>query len=63
MQAFVTERNDNLDTLAGHCIAAREVIEHAGTSVMRQLIDLLLFEIGVAMAELAAGEGEPARSN
>ncbi len=40
-----------LDVLAAHCIAARAVIEETGTPVMRRLIDLLLFEIAVAMAD------------
>ncbi|WP_244474465.1 MULTISPECIES: hypothetical protein [Methylobacterium] len=49
--------------MAGHCIAARTIIEASGTSVMRQLIDLLLFEIGVAMAKATETEQQPARSN
>ena len=41
----------SLDRLATHCIAARTMIEETGTPVMRCLIDLLLFEIGLALAE------------
>lgn len=40
-----------LDRIAAHCIAARALIEEAGTPVMLRLIELLLFEIGVALAE------------
>lgn len=54
MHAIPIPHDDSLDRLAGHCIAARAVIQETGTSVMRQLIDLLLFEIGVAMAEKSA---------
>ncbi|CAA2139007.1 hypothetical protein ASF34_14545 [Methylobacterium sp. Leaf106] len=63
MYASVIERDESLDSLAGHCIAARTIIEASGTSVMRQLIDLLLFEIGVAMAKATETEQQPARSN
>ncbi|WP_019904269.1 hypothetical protein [Methylobacterium sp. 77] len=63
MYAPVIDGNESLDILAGHCIAARKVIDESGTSVMRQLIDLLLFEIGVAMAKAAETEHQPTRSN
>ncbi|GJE17977.1 hypothetical protein [Methylobacterium marchantiae] len=63
MYASVIDRDESLDKLAEYCIAARGVIEASGTSVMRQLIDLLLFEIGVALAEKAEIEPQPARSN
>lgn len=52
----MSRSDDALDTLADHCMAARAVIEEAGTSAMRHLIDLLLFEVGVAMAKRAPGE-------
>lgn len=43
--------DDALETLADYCMAAREVIDEAGTTSMRQLIDLLLYEVGVALAK------------
>lgn len=46
-----------LDLLANHCIAARTMIDEVGTPVMRRLIDLLLFEIGVALS--APAEFQP----
>ncbi|KQP31588.1 hypothetical protein ASF49_09035 [Methylobacterium sp. Leaf104] len=49
--ATPSPQGEALDVLAAHCIAARAVIEEAGTPVMRRLIDLLLFEIAVAMAD------------
>ncbi len=58
MPAFAADTDDSLDALAAHCIAARDVIERRGTSVMRQLIDLLLFEIAVAMAQVDEGRDE-----
>lgn len=58
MHASTMDREDHLDTLAGHCIAAREIIETSGTLMMRQLVDLLLFEIGVAMAKTTETETE-----
>lgn len=58
MLATLRPNDDPMDLLAKHCIAARDVIDESGTRVMRRLIDLLLFEIGVAMAE--RGEPEPA---
>jgi hypothetical protein len=51
--AIPSPNGEALDVLAAHCIAARAVIENAGTPVMRRLIDLLLFEIAVAMADPA----------
>ncbi len=63
MYASVIERDESLDSLAEHCIAARDIIEASGTSVMRQLIDLLLFEIGVAMAKATETERQAIRSN
>ncbi|GJD76385.1 hypothetical protein [Methylobacterium goesingense] len=39
-----------LDLLANHCIAARTMIDAVGTPVMRRLVDLLLFEVGVALS-------------
>lgn len=48
-----------LDQIAAHCIAARSIIEEAGTPVMLHLVDLLLFEIGVALAE-GSDEQDPA---
>ncbi|KQO50930.1 MULTISPECIES: hypothetical protein [unclassified Methylobacterium] len=56
MYSSAVNREDHLQTLAGHCIAAREIIETSGTLVMRQLVDLLLFEIGVAMAKATEAE-------
>ena len=56
MYSSAMNREDHLQTLAGHCIAAREIIETSGTLVMRQLVDLLLFEIGVAMAKATEAE-------
>lgn len=43
--------NTALDRLADHCITARTMIDEAGTPVMRRLIDILLFEIGLALAD------------
>lgn len=51
MLANLPLEDDPLDVLTQHCIAARHMIDESGTMVMRRLIDLLLFEIGVAMAE------------
>lgn len=51
MLADLDLQDDQLDILTHHCVAAREVIDESGTKVMRRLIDLLLFEIGVALAE------------
>jgi hypothetical protein len=48
----------SLDVLATHCIEARAMIEQSGTPMMRRLIDLLLFEIGVALA--GPSDAEPA---
>jgi hypothetical protein len=45
-----------LETLADHCMAARAVIEEAGTTSMRHLIDLLLYEVGLALARSMAAE-------
>lgn len=39
-----------LECLLEHCIAARAVIDESGSSVMRALIDVLLFEVGIALA-------------
>ncbi|MCJ2037093.1 hypothetical protein [Methylobacterium sp. J-068] len=53
----------SLDHIATHCIAARAMIEETGTPLMRRLIDLLLFEIGVALADPVSEKGpalEPA---
>ncbi|MDB5647651.1 hypothetical protein [Methylobacterium sp.] len=48
-----TSAGPSLDRLATHCIAARSMIDEVGTPVMRRLIDLLLFEIGIALADPA----------
>lgn len=61
MNAAYVDREENLDLLVTHCIAARAVIEQAGTSAMRQLIDLLLFEVGVALAAHIGEDAIPER--
>ncbi|MBX9934711.1 MAG: hypothetical protein K2Y56_24890 [Methylobacterium sp.] len=43
--------DDALEILADHCMAARAVIEEAGTTSMRHLIDLLLYEVALALAK------------
>lgn len=45
-----TQPNDSLETLVGHCLAAHAIIGEHGSSVMQRLIDLLLYEVGRAMA-------------
>ena len=40
-----------LDELAEHCLAARDLIDTVGDAVMRAAIDLLLAEVGRALAE------------
>ncbi|WP_244472445.1 MULTISPECIES: hypothetical protein [unclassified Methylobacterium] len=45
------QSDDALEILADHCMAARAVIEEAGTASMRELIDLLLYEVGLALAK------------
>ena len=45
-----------LEILADHCMAACAVIEEVGTNSMRELIDLLLYEVGLALAKEAAVE-------
>lgn len=45
-----------LEILADHCMAARAVIEKVGTNSMRELIDLLLYEVALALAKAAAAE-------
>lgn len=44
-------RSDGLEALADHCMAARALIEEIGTTSMRELIDLLLYEVGHALAK------------
>jgi hypothetical protein len=39
------------EALADHCMAARALIEEIGTTSMRELIDLLLYEVGHALAK------------
>lgn len=46
-----------LDELAEHCLAARELIDVVGDAVMRATIDLLLAEVGRALAKPAPLEG------
>ena len=45
-----------IEILADHCMAARAVIEEVGTAPMRELIDLLLYEVGLALAKSTAVE-------
>lgn len=45
-----------LDELARHCLAARDLIDAVGDTVMRAAIDLLLAEVGRALAESAPPE-------
>ena len=45
-----------LDELAEHCLAARDLIDAVGDAVMRAAIDLLLAEIGRALAESGSRE-------
>ena len=52
-----TQPNDALEVLVGHCLAAHAIIGEHGSSVMQRLIDLLLYEVGRAMA---AGDGTEA---
>jgi hypothetical protein len=54
-----SEAEQALDALAVQFIAARAVIDKSGTPMMRRLIDLLLFEIAVALAD---PEEDPARA-
>ena len=46
----------SLDALAEHCLAARDLIDAVGDPVMRAAIDLLLVEVGRALAETALPE-------
>ena len=46
-----------LDELAEHCLAARDLIDAVGDAVMRAAIDLLLAEVGRAMAETPPPDG------
>lgn len=48
-----TERDDALEALADHCMAARALIEEVGNTSMRELVDLLLYEVGHALAKAA----------
>ncbi|NEU11555.1 hypothetical protein G3T14_05360 [Methylobacterium sp. BTF04] len=59
MLAICLPDDDPLDALAKHCIVARDLVDEAGTTVMRRLVDLLLFEIGVAIAERDQPEHHP----
>ncbi len=61
MLANVTIQDESLELLTQHCVAARGVIDESGTLVMRRLIDLLLFEIGVALAERTETRPRPIR--
>lgn len=40
-----------LAELAEHCLAARDLIDTVGDAIMRAAIDLLLAEVGRAMAD------------
>ena len=42
--------DEALEALADHCLAAHALIGEHGSPMMQRLIDLLLFEIGVASA-------------
>ena len=50
MESLDTDR-PTLDELARHCLAARDLIDAVGDAVMRAAIDLLLAEVGRALAE------------
>lgn len=49
---------DQLMELADACLAANEVIERHGTSEMRALIRLLLFQVGQELARQQASSQE-----
>ena len=58
---FIDAASDEvLDSLADHCLAARAIIGERGSPVMRRLIDLLLFEVGVEIAGQLDGKPEAA---
>lgn len=45
-----------LDALAAQCLAVRDLIDSVGDPLMRAAIDLLLIEVGKALAENCASD-------
>ena len=46
--------DSHLDTLAAQCLSVRDLIDSVGDPLMRAAIDLLLIEVGKALAENCA---------
>ena len=55
--------DDRLDVLADHCIEAKKLADQVGTASMRRLADLLLFEVGRALARHEDRGGDPSRDD
>ena len=45
-----SQPHDAYESLVAHCMAAHAIIGEHGSTVMQRLIDLLLYEVGRAMA-------------
>ncbi|MCJ2094123.1 hypothetical protein MKK67_16720 [Methylobacterium sp. J-072] len=47
-----------LDALAAQCLSVRDLIDSVGDPLMRAAIDLLLMEVGRALAETSTSDGQ-----
>ncbi|CAM2794453.1 MULTISPECIES: hypothetical protein [Methylobacterium] len=50
--------DSHLDTLAAQCLSVRDLIDSVGDPLMRAAIDLLLIEVGRALAQSCGGDGQ-----